>query len=148
MIRNYLKIAIRNLLKQRVYSVINIVGLSVGLASCLLILLFVQDEFSYDKFHTNADRIFKIALERKYPTHATFYAVIPHSFADAIEKDFAEVETVTRMGGPFNNVLVSYQTQKGDEKQFEENNVMSADSSFFDVFSVKLLKGDRQTVIA
>lgn len=147
MIRNYLKIAIRNLLKQRVYSVINIVGLCVGLASCLLILLFVQDEFSYDKFHTNADRIYKVALERKYPTHATFYAIIPHSYADAIAKDFPEVETVTRMGGPFNNLLVSYENQRGDKKQFEENNVMSADSSFFNVFSVKLLKGYKESAL-
>jgi putative ABC transport system permease protein len=75
MFRNYLKIAFRSLIKQRVYTIINVLGLSVGIASCLLIVMFVRDEFSYDKFHSNADNIYKVVLERKYPNHATNYAI-------------------------------------------------------------------------
>jgi putative ABC transport system permease protein len=147
MIRNYLKIAVRSLVKQKVYSVINILGLSIGIASCVLIMIYVNNEFSYDKFHKNADQIYKIVLERKYPNHATNYAVIPHSYADVLGTEFPEVTDVVKMGGPFNDVLVSYQTNKDDVKQFEEDFVMAADSNFFEVFSIVLLKGDSKKVL-
>ena len=91
MLKNYLKIAIRSLIKQKIYTIINVLGLSVGIASCLLIVMFVAHEFSYDNFHKHADRIYKIALERKYPNHITNYSVVPHSFADVISRDFPEV---------------------------------------------------------
>src|SRR6478736_10094921 len=126
MLKNYFKVALRSLTKQKVYSFINILGLSVGLASCLLIVMFVADEFSYDKFHDKADRIYKIALERIYPNHSTYYAIIPHSYGDAIQRDFPEVEQVVRMGGPFNNREVSYKDPNGEEKKFEENFIMAA----------------------
>lgn len=145
MLKNYFKVAFRSLIKQRVYSFINIFGLSVGIAGCLLITLFVTTEFSYDKFHPHANRIFKIALERKYPNHSTYYAIIPHSYAEVIPEDFPEVESVVRMGGPFNDVLVTY--EKGDEKiQFEEDFIMAADSNFFNVFNIRLLKGNVNSI--
>lgn len=146
MFQNYIKVAFRSLTKQKVYSFINILGLSVGLASCLLIVMFVLDEFSYDKFHDKADRIYKVALERKYPNHSTYYAIIPHSYADVLPTDFPEVEQTVRMGGPFNDVMVSY--KKGtDEKKFEEDFIMAADSNFFNVFGIKLVKGDPRNVL-
>jgi putative ABC transport system permease protein len=147
MLRNYFKVALRNLFKQRVYSIINILGLAVGIAGCLLIVLYVTDEFSYDKFHEKSDQIYKMALERKYPQHSTYYAFIPHSYADVMPKDFPEIESVVRMGGPFNNVVVSYKDAKGDEKKFEENFIMAADSNFFNLFSIKLIKGDPASVL-
>lgn len=142
MFKNYLKIAIRNLTRQKIYTIINVLGLSVGIASCLLITMFVVNEFSYDKFHLNADSIYKIALERKYPNHATNYAIIPHSFADVLTRDFPEVTSVTKLGGPFNNVVVNYRDTRHELKQFEENFIMAADSNFFRFFSIKLLKGN------
>jgi putative ABC transport system permease protein len=147
MIRNYFKIAFRSLTKQKVYSIINITGLSVGIASCLLIVLFVKHEFSYDSFHTDADRIYKVALERKYPNHSTYYAIIPHSYGDAIQNDFGEVESVVKVGGPINNVVVSYKNEKDEITQFEENFLMAADSNFFSVFSIQLIKGDPKKVL-
>jgi putative ABC transport system permease protein len=147
MIKNYLKIAFRSLIKQKIYSVINILGLAAGIASCVLIVMFVMDEFSYDSFHGNRDRIYKLALERKYPNHSTNYAVVPHSFADAIQQDFPEVETVVKMGGPFNNTGVTYKNERGEEKLFEENFIMAADSNFFNVFSIKILQGDAEKAL-
>jgi putative ABC transport system permease protein len=147
MLRNYIKIAFRSLLKHRVYTVINVLGLSTGIASCLLIMMFVQHEFSYDKFNKNADRIYKVALERKYPNHSTNYAIIPHSYADAIAHDFPEVAEVVKMGGPANDVVVTYRNQRDEVKQFEEDYVMAADSNFFNVFSIQLLKGDRNKAL-
>lgn len=107
-----------------------------------MIVMFVANEFSYDRFHSKHERIYKIGLERKYPTHSTLYAVIPHSYGDAIQSDFAEVEQVVKFGGPFNNDGVRYKDDKGEEKVFEENFVCSADSNFFSVFDYKILKGN------
>jgi putative ABC transport system permease protein len=148
MLTNYLKIAFRSLIKQKVYSIINILGLSVGIASCFLIVIFVKDEFSYDKFHADADRIYKVILERKYPNHATLYGVVPHSYGDVMLKDFPEVDEMVRMGGPFENTIVKYKNERDEIKQFEEGFVMAADSNFFSVFSIKLLKGDPKRVLS
>lgn len=142
MLKNYIKVAIRSLLKQRTYSVINIAGLTVGIASCLIIVLFVVDEFSYDTFHEKADRLYKVGLERKYPNHVTFYANIPHSYADVMQQDFAEVEEVLHIGGPFNDVVVSHVNSKNENIQFEEDYIIAADSNFFNLFSIKVIKGD------
>ncbi|HPW63713.1 MAG TPA: ABC transporter permease, partial [Cyclobacteriaceae bacterium] len=84
MLKNNLKIASRSLLKQKIYTIINVLGLAVGIASCLLIVLFIQNEFSYDKFFQDHDRIYRMVLERKYPTHSTFYSIIPNSFEGVI----------------------------------------------------------------
>ena len=139
---NYIKIALRNLVKQKVYSSINILGLTVGIASCLLIVMFVMHELSYDNFHVNADRIYKIALERKYPNHITNYAFIPDSYADVIGRDFPEVEQTIKVGGPFNDTQVTYRDERDDEKRFEEDFVIGADSNFFNFFTIRLLKGE------
>ncbi|MFZ6009624.1 MAG: ABC transporter permease, partial [Bacteroidota bacterium] len=142
MFKNYIKIAIRSLLKQRIYTIINVLGLSIGIASCLLIVMFVNDEFSYDSFHPKADNLYKVALERKYPNHSTNYAIVPHSYADVIPGDFPEVSDLVKMGGPFNNIVVTYKDEKDVLTQFEENYVMVADSNFFKMFGIKVLKGD------
>ena len=144
MLRNYFVIALRSLLRQRIYTLINIIGLATGIASCLMIVMFVANEFSYDRFHSKHERIYKIGLERKYPTHSTLYAVIPHSYAEVIQNDFAEVEQVVKFGGPFNNNGVTYKDDKGEEKVFEENFVCAADSNFFSVFDYKIVKGSAE----
>lgn len=147
MFKNYFRIAFRSLLKQKAYSFINITGLAVGIASCLLIVLFIVDEFSYDKFHANSDRLYKFVLERKYPNHSTNYAVVPHSFGDVMPKDYPEVEQVVRMSALINNQVVTHQTESGELIQFEEDYLLAADSNFFDVFSIKLLKGESKKVL-
>ncbi|HEY9047479.1 MAG TPA: ABC transporter permease [Ohtaekwangia sp.] len=147
MLKNYLRVAIRNLIKQKIYTAINVLGLSIGIASCLLIVIFVTNEFSYDSFHNNAANIYKVSLERKYPNHFTNYAVIPHSYADVMLRDFPEIASAIKMGGPLNQVIVNYKDAHDDVKQFEENFVMAADSNFFTFFSIKLVKGDPQKVL-
>ena len=99
MLKNYLKIAFRSLLKNKVYSVINIAGLSVGMACCVLILFHVQDELSFDNFHENGDRIYRVALERIYPNHVNNYAIIPSGFAEVFASDLPEVKQSTRLLG-------------------------------------------------
>lgn len=143
MLKNYIKIAIRSLFKSKIYSLINVLGLTVGIASCLLILLHVEDDLSYDTFHEDSDRIYKMVLERKYPDHVTNYAIIPHTFTDVMVADFPEIENATRIfGGNNNPIMVRYVNDKSEEKAFEETRFLAADSTFFDMFSFKLLKGD------
>lgn len=148
MFRNYLKTAFRSLLKQKVYTAINVIGLAVSIGACILIVMYVRHEFSYDKFFPGGDRIYKMVLERKYPNHATFYSVVPHSFAQSIQKDFPEVENVLHLFGPNRNSVVTYKVSDTQVKSFEEDYFLQTDSSFFKFFDLELVKGDKSTVLA
>src|SRR5687768_13081542 len=97
MFQNYLKVAIRNLLKRKSYTFINVFGLATGMAVCLLIVLFIKSELGYDAFHSKADRIYRVALERKYPERSTHYSFIPGTIGEAIRTEFPEVEESTRL---------------------------------------------------
>jgi len=146
MLKNNLKIALRSLLKQKIYTIINVLGLAVGIASCLLIVLFIQNEFSYDKFFQDHDRIYRMVLERKYPTHSTFYSIIPNSFEGVIRRDFPEVEESTNAFG-FQNFSMSYKNENDEVSQFDEDFVLAVDSNFLKMFSFKLLKGNPDKVL-
>lgn len=143
MLKNYLKIAVRSLLKNKVYTFINILGLSVGLACCVLILLHVEDELSYDDFHPNKEQLYRVALERVYPDHTSYYAIIPSGFSEVFNEEIPEVEHATRLLGfpNFTNVI-EYR-----DKVFEENYVFFADSNFFEVFDYKLLQGNSDALL-
>lgn len=150
MLSNYIKIGLRSLSKNKVYSFINILGLAVGIASCLLILVHVEDELSYDKFHKKADHLYKMVLERIYPDHVTHYAFVPHSYAGVAVQDYPEVKSAVRIfgGGPANNpVMVRYIDENNEEIVFEETGFIAADSNFFDIFSFKVIKGDRERAL-
>ena len=121
MFRNYLKIAIRSLIKQKIYTAINLLGLAVSIAACLLIVLYVKHEISYDTFFPNAGRIYKMGLERKYPNHSTFFALVPHSYAGTIQRDFPEVENTLQLLGPNQDMLVNYKISENETKTFEED---------------------------
>jgi putative ABC transport system permease protein len=139
MIKNYLKIAFRNLLKRKVFSTINVLGLAIGMAVCLLIILFIQSELGYDTYHKNADQIYRMVLERKYPGRSTSYAIIPQSIGDAVKAEFPEVLESTKMFDFTNNGTFPFNV--GD-KVYEETNVYAVDPSFFKVFTYETLAGD------
>lgn len=151
MFKNYLKIGLRALVKQKIYSFINIIGLSVGIASVAMILLHVEDEFSYDQFHVKKDELYKVSLERKYPNHSTFYDIIPHSYMEVMVQDYPEVVAGTRIadftgGGQF-TVMMTYIDENNNKKAFEESRFLAADSNFFDMFSIEILKGDKENAL-
>jgi putative ABC transport system permease protein len=136
MIKNYFKIAFRNLWKHKAFSLINILGLTVGLTAGFLIFLYVSFELSYDNFHSKADRTYRVVADIKTPTevlhaHGPSWAV-PHH----IKLEFPEVEQSVRVAGD-DNLLI----RRGDVK-YMETNVMWADSGFFKIFDFKLIKGD------
>ncbi|MEM7110148.1 MAG: ABC transporter permease, partial [Bacteroidota bacterium] len=145
MLRNYLKIAFRNLVKERLYSFINIFGLGFGMACVLLIAIFVRDELSYDTFHENADDIYRIAWWTDNPQTRT-----PHPMAQALVRDFPQVQSAVSLSpiwGPgLTKQTFSIRNLEKD-LTYDESDVLSVDSTFFDVFSFKLLKGNRNAVL-
>ena len=146
MFRSNLKIAIRNLLRQKVYTLINIAGLSVGVASCILIILFVRNEFSYDSVFKDNDRVYRMVLERIYPTHSTFYAIIPHSFEEVAKRDLPEIESST-LAFRFENVSMSFKDERDELKQFDEEQVLAVDSSFLSIFDFTFSKGNSSSAL-
>ena len=134
MIRNYIKVAVRNLLRQKGFSFINIFGLALGISCTALIGMWVSDEMSYDRFHKDHERIYRVtATLPELKVHA---AVSPSPLALATKNEIPEVEDVVRMSS-YNNDLI----QVGDVK-FEEKGILYADSNFFKMFTFPFIKGD------
>jgi len=142
MIRNYIKIAYRNLLKHKGISFINIFGLAVGMACCLLIMLFVRDELSYDRFHKDANRIHRVVKDFVNDDGSRLPdATTPPALNKAMQLEIPEVEQTTRI---FPNWGTQYLFQYG-EKRFNEERVYRVDSNFFDVFTFPFVKGEAKT---
>ncbi|WP_161890621.1 ABC transporter permease [Pontibacter russatus] len=142
MLQNYFKIAIRNLIRNKVYSAINIVGLAIGVASCVLIFLYVQDELSYESHFSKADRIVRLAGEVKFESQETNkFALSPAALEPALRREFPEIDNVTQL------LPARTQTVWYKDKSFNEKDMVFADSSFFQVFDYELLAGDPNTVL-
>lgn len=142
MLKNYLKIAFRNLQKNFTYSFINIAGLAIGLASCLLIVMYVQHELSYDTFHTDSDQIYRVGYEVSLGSGSKVIASSPYRLAGALENDFSQLEKVTHFSR-----LYTEQVTYREENVFRESRIAFADSNFFDVFDFKFITGDRETAL-
>ena len=142
MIKNYFKTAFRNFWKNKTSSAINIIGLTIGITSCLLIGLYIQHELSFDKFETKGDRIARVLMEYKFDGGTEFKKgnFTSVRVASIFKKTFPEVETAVKMNEY--NKVVAYQ-----DKVFSETHFMYADPSFFDLFSFKLLQGDPHKVL-
>ena len=144
MLSNYIKSARRTLAKNKVYSIINISGLTVGITCCLLISLYVRDEMSYDKFFDDSDRIYRVALERVYPTNTRYFGSSPVNMAPTILDNYPEVEEAGRLHRLFfqNEVVVSV-----EDRNFIENKYLFADNNFFRVFSLNFVEGNPETAL-
>jgi putative ABC transport system permease protein len=143
MLISYLKIAIRTLLKKKIYTFINILGLSVGAAASLMIFLYVKNELSYDKFLRDSDRIHRLVEDRIYPDRVAYFAMIPDGFSTILPTEIPEVEQSTRLVG-FPNFAQVY---RYNDNSFSEYYFFAADSNFFQVFPFKLLKGNADKVL-
>ncbi|WP_435357068.1 ABC transporter permease [Emticicia sp. SJ17W-69] len=142
MIKNYLKIALRNLAKNKVYSFINIFGLAIGLTCFLLISLYVLDELSYDRHFKDADRIYRINADIKFGGTDQKMAVSSDPFGATLKKDYAEVEQYVRIYANNSRRFI----KKGNEF-LVENDCLHADSTLFDIFSLNVLEGDAKTAL-
>lgn len=135
MIKNFVKTAFRSLLKNKGFTAINILGLALGLATCLLIVFYVIDELSYDRYNTKADRIYKLNTDIKFGGNASSYAIGPPPLAVEAVSNIPEVEKATRL-----LIATDIRFKKGEEN-INETKVAYADSTLFDVFTLPMLKG-------
>ena len=142
MFKNYLNVAVRNILKHKFFSAINILGMTIGVTACLLIILYINDELSYDRFHANAYRIYQVGLHGKVAGQDIRTANTCPPMAAALVSDIAEVESSTRIVPYFGRPAVKY-----EDKVLTEEKVFYADSNFFEFFSFILKEGDIKTAL-
>ena len=144
--RNYLIVALRNIRKHKGFSLINIAGLAIGIASCLLILLFVQSELSYDKFHENADRIHRVGFTFHVGTNEFDAALGPCPLAAAMVEEFPEVQSAAR--------IFARQSRGGDvfvrygEKRYKENKFLWTDPDLLDILTIPFIEGNPEEALA
>ena len=137
MIKNYLTVAIRNLMRHKLYTSINVLGLAIGLACGILILLYIQQEFAVDRSHTLGDRIYKVIREQRSSTQTTYSSGTSGALGPVLEETFPEVETTVRIWRW--TVSVQYGESEGGYQ------LALVDDNFLDVFDFPLIKGDSQT---
>ncbi len=140
MFRNYFKTALRNLRKNKLYSAINIFGLTVGLAACLLIGVYINHEISYDTFNTNANRIVRTTMEYGNAGTISNVATTGTKVGPQFSRTFPVVEEYVR-------TFISHNVVKGGDKIFDEPRILYADSSFFKIFSFRMVEGDPATAL-
>ncbi|MEO9144593.1 MAG: ABC transporter permease [Ginsengibacter sp.] len=145
MIRNYFKIAFRNIVRHKAFSVINIAGLAIGIASCLLLYTVVKYELGYDKFQQEYKQIYHVVTQKKYTDHITYTSGVPIPALDAIRLDFPQIITGALLAGYGSQVTVlntKASNTSPDKKFIEESGFFFADPQFFTVFHYTWLVGD------
>ena len=141
MFKNYLKVALRNLWKSKGFTAINIIGLAAGIGVCLLIVLYVTDELSYDRFNTNADRIYRLDADLYFNNTQFTASISPKPLAFTLAKECPQVEQMVRI-----NYRKDILVKKGGD-WIRDHNLAFADSTFFKVFTDPLLAGDPNTAL-
>ncbi len=146
MIKNYFKIAWRNLTRNKVSSIINISGLAIGLACVLFIGMYVKDELSYDRFFKDNDHIFRVNLDGKMGNEEFLLGHTPPPVGAALKSNFSEVESYARIYKPNNEII--YFESNGQKKSLTEKNLLAVDSNFLQVLNYPLVAGDAATCLS
>jgi len=141
MIKNYIKTAFRSLQKNKGFTTINVLGLALGLATCLLIVFYVVDELSYDKYNVNSSRIYRVNEDLKLGDNKVQYAVCMAPLAQTLKNDFPDVENAVRL-----KKIGDMHVTKGTESILEDN-ALFADNSIFDVFTLPIIYGDKKAAL-
>src|ERR1700761_7197495 len=140
MIKNYFKIALRNLKKNRLYAFVNIIGLTIGIVSCLLIGIYIRHELSYDRFNSNAGRIVRVTMDYSFGDSPQKIAVTGTKIGPQFKRTFPEVADFVRL---YKNGAVI----KCNNQLFTEKNILYADPSLLKIFSFRLISGNAATVL-
>ncbi|HYV55424.1 MAG TPA: ABC transporter permease, partial [Chitinophagaceae bacterium] len=141
MIKNYFKTALRNLLRNKIYSFINVAGLSIGLACAMLIILYVKDEVSYDRFHANGKNIYRVILGAMGPNaNAQKMGITGYFQGPKFTEKIPEIKSFVRVSGGYQDIKIGTEI-KGQPLHY-------ADTNFFSVFSFPLLQGDPKTALS
>lgn len=141
MIRNYLLSLYRNIVRNKFYSVLNIMGLSIGIAAAIFILLYVQDELSYDKYNVKHNRIYRIESDFTINGKHDHFAIVPTPMGPALKIEYPEVESFCRMFNAGNTLF------RAGDKEYYEDYFYFCDSTIFDIFSYDLIQGDAKTCL-
>jgi putative ABC transport system permease protein len=141
MLKNLFVIAMRNIRKDKTYSAINILGLTIGITCSMFLLLYILDELSYDRYHTNAPNIYRVISNIKEPDNAFTWAIAQIPLTDELRDNYPEVKNAVRFFG------IGRSLYKNGEKQFYEGDFYLADSTTFDMFSYKIIDGDINTAL-
>ncbi|MHA4806474.1 ABC transporter permease [Flavitalea flava] len=141
MIKNIIRVAYRTLLRDKAYSLLNILGLTIGITFSLLLFLYILDELSYDRYHEKADRIFRVISYMQEPENKVNWAITQVPLAPVLIRDYPEVEQATRL------ILAGKAMYQRDLVKFYETRIYFADSNFFDVFTARVIEGDLKTAL-
>src|SRR5690349_9132651 len=145
MLLNYFKIALRNLVKNKLHTIINVAGLSLGIASVFLITIYVQRELSYDKYYDEYENLYRITWQSENPQTRT-----PHPMAQALVQDFPEVESAVSLtplwAAGLTRETFSFRNLEKNIR-FDEKNVLAVDTTFFDVFRFPVVRGDAKKAL-
>jgi putative ABC transport system permease protein len=141
MLKNLIKTAMRHILKHLGYSALNILGLSLGISSALFLIIYVADEVSYDRYHVNADRIYRVSSRITEPDDQFTWNVAQIPFGPQVVQDYPEVKSFVRF------INMPRALFKYEDKEFNEGNFFYADSTLFDIFTYKVLKGDVKSAL-
>lgn len=141
MLKNIIKTAFRHVLKHFGYSILNILGLTLGITSAIFLIIYVSDEVSYDRYHEKADRIYRVSSTIKEPDDAFTWIVAQIPFGPQVAHDYPEVESVVRF------INMPRSLYKYEDKEFNEGNFYYVDSTLFDIFTYKVLKGEVKSAL-
>jgi putative ABC transport system permease protein len=128
MFSNYLRVAFRNLWRHKGFSLLNILGLTIGMSACFLVFLYVKFELSYDDFHSKGDRVYRIVTDIVNPSETLHFSVAAPAMPVAARRDFPEIEKALRFDP--GSILI----RKGTDIKIQEDNMAYADSTFFEIF--------------
>ncbi|NER13024.1 hypothetical protein GWK08_06210 [Leptobacterium flavescens] len=146
MFRNYLKIAWRNLVKNKLSTLINVLGLSIGISACMVILVFTKYESDFDSYHQRSDDIYRVVQHTEYPEETLYWNTTAYPLAEALRNDFPEIDIVTQTAGPASREF-SVKNEQGEVTLYEEPYVLFADGYYLETFDAEWLAGDRNTAL-
>ncbi|MCX6321134.1 MAG: ABC transporter permease [Bacteroidia bacterium] len=141
MLKNLIKTAIRHILKHFGYSILNILGLTLGITSALFLIIYVADEVSYDRYHEKADRIYRVSSKITEPDDQFIWTVAQIPFGPQVVQDYPEVQAFVRF------INMPRSLYKYEDKEFNEENFFYVDSTLFDIFTYKVIKGEVKTAL-
>jgi putative ABC transport system permease protein len=147
MLRNLVVVAFRNLFRHKFFSILNLLGLSIGFGACLVIWMYVTHEKSYDSFHVNADRIYRINQTFIWGDDDALFSSTGPAVRQAIAEEVPEFEQLTRIHTPGSSIITT-SNESNDLIVFDEENILAADENFFEIFSFELLQGNPTTALA
>ncbi len=145
MLQNYLKVIMRNAFRHKGYSIINLLGLAVGMTSCILIMLYVQDEFSYDQYAKYPERVYRIAIDMAVGDRGDVHSArSAPPWAPVLAEELPEIESYVRLKSPLVSWMVSYEPTN---KKFHEKGFYFADDTVIDFFNLNMVRGDAATAL-